>query len=51
VREAREVCGRCPVREDCLQLALDENERRGIWGGLTDHERRALKRQQQEEVA
>lgn len=47
VRQAREarakaVCARCHVRRDCLQYAVDNNERYGIWGGLTDVERRPL---------
>lgn len=43
-REARRVCQSCDVREDCLQTALKNDERFGIWGGLTERERRALKR-------
>lgn len=37
---ARAVCAGCPVRGDCLQHAIDHVERYGIWGGLTDRERR-----------
>lgn len=42
-RESRAlaVCERCPVRDDCLRHAVDNNERYGIWGGLTDRERLA----------
>lgn len=49
-REAKLVCnggpGRepCPVREQCLQYALDHDERFGIWGGYSERERRALRR-------
>ncbi len=41
-REARAkaVCAQCPVRVDCLQHAFDHDERYGIWGGMTDKERR-----------
>lgn len=39
---AKQVCATCPVRETCLQQALDVGERYGIWGGLTDTERRHL---------
>ena len=43
-REARAkaVCNTCGVRRDCLRHAIDNNERYGIWGGLTDAERRGL---------
>ena len=38
---AKAVCAGCRVRLDCLEQALANNERYGIWGGLTDVERRA----------
>jgi WhiB family transcriptional regulator, redox-sensing transcriptional regulator len=41
-REAKKICGACPVREQCLQYALDHNERFGIWGQLSERERRSL---------
>lgn len=41
---AKLVCGRCPVTEQCLQYALDTNQDSGVWGGLSEDERRALKR-------
>ncbi len=37
---ARAVCSYCPVRDECLQHAVDHDERYGIWGGLTGRERR-----------
>lgn len=43
-REAKRVCAECPVRIQCLQYALEHNEKHGIWGGLTDRERRGLKK-------
>jgi WhiB family redox-sensing transcriptional regulator len=43
-REAKRVCGRCDVRADCLSFALAHDERFGIWGGLSERERRRLKR-------
>lgn len=42
-REAKAVCRACPVREPCLQWALDNNERFGVYGGLSERERRKLK--------
>ena len=40
---ARQVCARCPVRQPCLVYALDEKIAHGIWGGLTERERRVLR--------
>ena len=44
-REAKEVCRGCVVREDCLEYALANGEKFGIWGGLSERERRRLRRQ------
>ena len=41
VAAARAVCAGCPIRLDCLALALATPSTRGIWGGLTERERRA----------
>lgn len=41
---AKRVCADCPVREDCLGYALSIRESEGIWGGLTEAERRRLLR-------
>lgn len=43
-RQAREICFRCPVRLECLVDALDNRIQFGVWGGLTERERRALLR-------
>jgi WhiB family redox-sensing transcriptional regulator len=40
--EAKAICRTCPVREPCLEAALEANEQFGIWGGLTTTERRVL---------
>ena len=40
---ARRVCGRCPVREPCLDYALRHGITHGIWGGLAERDRRALR--------
>ena len=42
--QAKAVCRRCPVREQCLQWALDTGQSIGVWGGTSETERRALKR-------
>jgi WhiB family transcriptional regulator, redox-sensing transcriptional regulator len=44
-REAKRVCRSCEVRAECLDYALEHDERFGIWGGLSERERRRLKRQ------
>ena len=43
-REAKKICEVCPVRAECLAYALEHDERFGIWGGLSERERRRLKR-------
>ena len=44
-REAKRICQACAVRDECLEYALEHDERFGIWGGLSDRERRRLKKQ------
>lgn len=44
IEEAKQVCGRCPVTEPCLQWALETGQDAGVWGGMSEDERRALKR-------
>ena len=44
-REAKEVCRGCEVRHDCLEFALQNGEKFGIWGGLSERERRRIRRQ------
>ncbi|MGO1306917.1 MAG: WhiB family transcriptional regulator [Microbacterium gubbeenense] len=46
-RDAKRVCETCDVRAQCLEYALANDERFGIWGGLSERERRRLKREQQ----
>ena len=43
-REAKEVCKGCVVRGECLEYALANGEKFGIWGGLSERERRRLRR-------
>ncbi|HKH88822.1 MAG TPA: WhiB family transcriptional regulator [Acidimicrobiales bacterium] len=43
--EAKAVCDACPVRQTCLEHALAVREREGVWGGLTERERRRILRQ------
>jgi WhiB family redox-sensing transcriptional regulator len=44
VREAKRICGMCPIRAACLAYALDNDERFGVWGGLSEKERLELRR-------
>lgn len=44
-REAKEVCRGCVVRLECLEFALQNGEKFGIWGGLSERERRRIRRQ------
>jgi WhiB family redox-sensing transcriptional regulator len=44
-REAKAVCRGCEVRVDCLEYALAHGEKFGIWGGLSERERRRVRRQ------
>ncbi|HJQ00113.1 MAG TPA: WhiB family transcriptional regulator [Jatrophihabitans sp.] len=41
-RDAKRVCAGCEVRSECLLYALEHKERFGIWGGLSERERRRL---------
>ncbi|MGZ8749825.1 MAG: WhiB family transcriptional regulator [Pseudonocardia sp.] len=43
-REAKRICSGCDVRAECLEYALAADERFGIWGGLSERERRRLRR-------
>ncbi|MCX4598338.1 WhiB family transcriptional regulator [Streptomyces sp. NBC_01549] len=44
IDEAKAVCRRCPVMEHCLQWALESGQVHGVWGGLSEAERRSMKR-------
>jgi WhiB family redox-sensing transcriptional regulator len=44
-REAKRVCVGCAVQTECLEYALSNDERFGIWGGLSERERRRLRLQ------
>ena len=43
-REAKEVCRACIVRLECLEYALGNGEKFGIWGGMSERERRRIRR-------
>ena len=44
-REAKAVCKTCPVEAACLEFALRNGEKFGIWGGMSERERRRIRRQ------
>ena len=44
-REAKRVCASCDVRVECFEYALENDECFGIWGGMSERERRRLKKQ------
>ena len=44
IAEAKQVCRRCPVSEYCLEWAIESGQDAGVWGGMSEDERRALKR-------
>lgn len=43
-RDAKRICQGCEVKKECLEYALANDERFGIWGGLSERERRRVKR-------
>ncbi|KGF15893.1 MULTISPECIES: WhiB family transcriptional regulator [Corynebacterium] len=44
IAKAKVVCNRCPVTSQCLAWALETGQDAGVWGGMSEDERRALKR-------
>ena len=44
VEKARKICGRCEVKDLCLEYALVEEIEHGVWGGASERERRRIKR-------
>ncbi len=44
LEQAKAICRPCPVRLHCLQWALDTGQEAGVWGGLSENERRRCSR-------
>jgi WhiB family redox-sensing transcriptional regulator len=44
VSRAKAICARCPIQQECLSYALDAGSIQGVWGGMTEEERRSLLR-------
>jgi WhiB family redox-sensing transcriptional regulator len=45
IDSAKRVCEQCKVTRECLEFALDTNQDSGVWGGLSEEERRSIRRQ------
>ena len=45
IEAAKTICLGCPVRDECLEFALETNQEAGIWGGTSEDERRHLRRE------
>jgi WhiB family redox-sensing transcriptional regulator len=50
VRAAKAVCAQCPVKAECLEYAMQWNHLSGVWGGLSERERRQLRRRRRTRV-
>lgn len=50
IEHAKRVCDECKVTSECLDFALETNQDSGIWGGLSEEERRAIRRQRAAEM-
>ncbi|MDQ0792043.1 WhiB family transcriptional regulator [Streptomyces sp. B1I3] len=50
-RPAKQICGSCEVRAECLEYAISSGQRFGIWGGASEKELRQLARARQEQAA
>jgi len=50
-RKAKAICGECEVKIECLDFALDNGERFGIWGGLSERERRRVRHERARRTA
>jgi WhiB family transcriptional regulator, redox-sensing transcriptional regulator len=46
VARAKAICARCPIQQECLRYALDAGSIQGVWGGMTEDERRLLLRRE-----
>ena len=44
IEQAKSICRQCDVSAQCLEYAIKENQDTGVWGGLSEDERRSLKR-------
>jgi len=47
IEEAKAVCRTCPVIDKCLEYAIETGQDHGVWGGMSEDERRAIKKRKQ----
>lgn len=50
VREAKAICSKCSVQGPCLEWAIDIGEKHGVWGGLSERERRRVRRRRRDRI-
>ena len=50
IEQAKAICMQCPVRDQCLEWALATGQDAGVWGGMSEEERRALRRARRREA-
>jgi WhiB family redox-sensing transcriptional regulator len=50
-RDPKAICADCPIRPECLEYALEKDERFGVWGGMSERERRRIKRERAQREA
>ena len=44
-RKAKAICNACQVKAECLEFAIQQSEKFGIWGGLSERERRRIRKE------
>lgn len=49
-RKAKSICTSCEVRTECLEFAISQGEKFGIWGGLSERERRRIRKERSEKI-
>ena len=50
IEAAKKICQQCPIMEDCLEVALEDNIKYGVWGGATPEERVRFKREPRQKL-
>ena len=50
IKEAKETCRSCVVKEECLNFAISSGEKFGVWGGLSERERRKVRKSRKQQT-